>query len=159
MLQQRQETLRLMQIRHTRKLGQRLPSIRRRCDQFDENFPKNNLPYFPTEEEWTLTPHPSRIQWAEKFPDKYVVNPLQQTNQANHTQTSKPQGKQRRQQGTRVPPNQSTMDRFVGPSNPLNTGTDLHIETSNADAAASFNQNYDFNHPFSDNGPESFGWE
>jgi hypothetical protein len=33
-----------------------------RCEQYDENYPENNLPYFPTEETWTLTPCPGRYQ-------------------------------------------------------------------------------------------------
>ena len=134
------------------------PVFRRRCDQFDENFPENNLPYFPTEEEWTLTPRPSKIQRADKFPDRYMVHPLQQTNQANRAQAAKPQGKQQKQQGTKVPANQSTLDRFVGPGNPLDAGTNAHIEANHADAAA-FNQNHEFNPSFYDNGPEPFRWD
>jgi hypothetical protein len=35
------------------------PEFQRRCDQYDENYPENNLTYFPTVEEWTLTPNPT----------------------------------------------------------------------------------------------------
>ena len=50
------------------------------------------------------------------------------------------------------------MDCFVGPDNLLDVGTNAHIEANHADAAA-FNQNYEFNPSFYDNGPEPFGWE
>ncbi|KAF8269410.1 hypothetical protein EI94DRAFT_1547073, partial [Lactarius quietus] len=32
------------------------PEFWRRCTQFDENYPENNLPYFPTSDDWMLTP-------------------------------------------------------------------------------------------------------
>lgn len=49
------------------------PEFLRRCAQFDENYPENDLPYFPTEEEWTLTPRPNKIPIPEKFPAKYAA--------------------------------------------------------------------------------------
>ena len=81
------------------------PEFRRRCDQFDENYPENNLPYFPTEEDWTLIQRPNKIQRAEKFPTRYAATPLQQQGQPNRVHANKAQGNQRRQRGAKVPEN------------------------------------------------------
>lgn len=139
------------------------PVFRRRCDQFDENFPENNLPYFPTGEEWTLAPRPSKIQRADKFPARYTVNPLQPPEQTNRAQVNKPQGKQRKQQGAKTPANQYTMDRYVGPGAgyPQNTGANPGLnpnDANNADAAASLRHNTEYNPSFTDNGLEPHGW-
>ena len=50
------------------------PEFRRRCVQFDENFPENDLPYFPTEEEWTMIPCPNKLLFPEKFPAKFTTS-------------------------------------------------------------------------------------
>ena len=42
----------------------------------DERNPENNMPFFPTEQEWSQVVRPSRINMDERFPDKYAVNSL-----------------------------------------------------------------------------------
>ena len=88
------------------------PEFRRRCAQFDENYPENNLPYFPSSEEWTLTPRPNRLQFSEKFPARYSVSAYPQPSQTHRSQANRSTGKQRKQQKTMA--NQSTMDQFIG---------------------------------------------
>ena len=133
------------------------PEFRRRCDQFDENYPENNLPYFPTAEDWTLIQRPSKIQRADKFPARYAAIPLQQQEQPNRMHTNKTQGRQRKQQGTKVPNNQATMDRFIAPGNQQKTGTGTPADPNNADAAAP-TSHPPFNYPSFDYGQESSGW-
>jgi hypothetical protein len=58
------------------------PEFRRRCDIYNERYPENNMVYFPTEEDWTLTPIPSRVQPEERFPKKFAVNSLPVTNRS-----------------------------------------------------------------------------
>jgi hypothetical protein len=52
------------------------PEFLRRCANYNEKFPENNMVYFPTEQEWTLTTRPSRIPLEERFPQRYAVNSL-----------------------------------------------------------------------------------
>jgi hypothetical protein len=86
------------------------PEFRRRCEQYDENYPENSLPYFPTDEEWTLTLRPGRHQCSERFPAKYTVAAMQQPEQTTRTPVARPQGKQCKQQPKKIPANQSTID-------------------------------------------------
>lgn len=37
------------------------PTFLRRCDAYDKRYPENQLPFFPTEEEWTWAPEPQRF--------------------------------------------------------------------------------------------------
>jgi hypothetical protein len=95
------------------------PEFQRRCDQYDENYPENNLTYFPTVEEWTLTPQPNRYQYAEKFPPRFGVSSIPQQSQYQHTRAPMPKvvHRQRRQPMLKPLPNQSTMDKFVTAGN------------------------------------------
>ena len=52
------------------------PEFIRRCYLLDERNPENNMPYFPTEQDWTQTPRPNRLTMDERFPGKYMVNSL-----------------------------------------------------------------------------------
>jgi hypothetical protein len=46
----------------------------RRKNNLNEKHPENNLVYFPTNEEWTLTMRPDRIPLEEQFPSHFAVN-------------------------------------------------------------------------------------
>lgn len=109
------------------------PEFRHRCAQYDENYPENSLPYFPTEEDWMLTACPDKLQLTEKFPVKYTVSAYPHPNQTNQAHTTKNSGKQRKQNPSKVPANQSTMDQFIVPVNPSNeadgNATDTHFPT------------------------------
>ena len=99
------------------------PEFRRRCIQFDENFPENDLPYFPTEEEWTMIPRPSKLPLPEKFPAKYSANQPPQLRQPLRT-TPNTQDKQRKRKMAPIPENQSTLDQFVAHTNPQRAGNE-----------------------------------
>jgi hypothetical protein len=49
-----------------------------RCEQYNENYPENSLPYFPSGEKWTQIPCPYKLQRPKKFPAKYAVATIQQ---------------------------------------------------------------------------------
>jgi hypothetical protein len=127
------------------------PDFRRRCGQYDKNYPENSLPYFPMSEDWTLTPRLDRLQYSEKFPAKYVVAALQQPEQAAHEPAPKPQGKQHRQQQKKIPANQATMDRYIAPGNMQGAELGRNTGTNNADAAAVAES--DFPHPHTNTYP------
>jgi len=42
----------------------------------DERNPLNSMPFFPTEQDWTLVSRPIRIPLEERFPAAYAVNSL-----------------------------------------------------------------------------------
>ena len=54
------------------------PEFIRRCAAIDERNPVNSMPFFPTEQDWTLAcdHRPSRIPLEERFPAKFAVNSL-----------------------------------------------------------------------------------
>jgi hypothetical protein len=106
------------------------PESRRRCDQINENYPENNLPYFPTNEDWTLTSRPGRLQQTEKFPSRYAVSALQQPEQTHRVPATKIMSKQRKQHPSKVPANQSTMDQFIVPGNPQRPEPGMSLPTS-----------------------------
>ena len=56
------------------------PEFMRRCAIYDDRNPENGMPYYPTDQDWTLTTHPERIPMELRYPGKYAVNSLPATN-------------------------------------------------------------------------------
>ena len=112
------------------------PKFHRRCNQHDENYLENNLLYFPSSKDWTLMPCPCKFQHAEKYPLKYAVISLHPPEQNNCAPMARPQGKQKRPRGNKVPNSQSTMECFIGPGGPTRSGKGMLTDTHNADTAA-----------------------
>src|SRR5258707_1068236 len=56
------------------------PEFIQRGKLYDEKHPENNMVYFPTEEDWTLTTRPNRIPVEECFLQHFAVNSLPITN-------------------------------------------------------------------------------
>jgi hypothetical protein len=52
------------------------PDFIKRCALMDERNPHNSMPFFPTDQDWTLVTRPSRIPMEERFPASYAVNSL-----------------------------------------------------------------------------------
>jgi hypothetical protein len=52
------------------------PEFLRRCATYNDRYPENDMVYFPTEQDWTLTTRPSRIPPEERFPQHFAVNSL-----------------------------------------------------------------------------------
>jgi hypothetical protein len=52
------------------------PEFLRRCAIYDEHNPENGMPYYPTEEDWTLAERPARIPLDKRFPKRFAVNGL-----------------------------------------------------------------------------------
>jgi len=51
----------------------------RRCSNYDDRSPENNLPYFPSDQDWTLATQTNRIPLREWFPKHLAVNSLPST--------------------------------------------------------------------------------
>jgi hypothetical protein len=86
------------------------PEFIRRCEIHNSRYPENNLPFFPTDEGWTLTTRPDKIPVEDRFPQRYAVNSIpvkaaprrtqQQTQTRNkpkrqHNQAAAPKGNAR----------------------------------------------------------------
>jgi hypothetical protein len=67
----------------------RCPEFLRRCAIFDERNPGNTMPYFPTDEDWTLAVRPDRISIPERFPAKFAVNSLPSKDNTPHSPRKK----------------------------------------------------------------------
>jgi hypothetical protein len=50
-------------------------SIRRR-ELYNNRYPENNLPFFPTDEDWMLTTRPDKIPLENRFPQHFAVNSI-----------------------------------------------------------------------------------
>ena len=136
------------------------PEFRRRCKQYDENYPENSLPYFPSEESWTQTPRPYKLQRNEKFPAKYAVTTLQQPKSTDREAPTKAQNRQQKKRAPKVPQNQSTMDKYITMENMIKTDTSNTIDSDKADATAPADTAYPnltFQTPAA--GPEPQGWD
>lgn len=136
--------------------------FRRRCDQFDENYPENNLPYFPSEEGWTLIPRPNKLHRAEKFPAKYAVVALQQAEHTNKDAPTKVQNRHPKQRSSKRPANQSTIDQYITTESTQATGQSNPSKSNKADAAAlSYAEFPTLNHKYltPKEGHEPQGWD
>jgi hypothetical protein len=52
------------------------PEFLRRCAVLDERIPENLMPFYPTDQDWTLAIRPPRIPLDLRFPHKFAVNSL-----------------------------------------------------------------------------------
>ena len=52
------------------------PEFIRRCKSINERYPVNSMPFFPAEQDWTLSVRPARIPLDEWFPTTLAVNSL-----------------------------------------------------------------------------------
>ena len=77
------------------------------------------LQYFPMEEDWTLTLHPSKPPALEKFPAKYTLTQLKQQSQPTWPPANKP-WKQHKQKVATVLANQVTLNQFIAAGNQHN---------------------------------------
>jgi hypothetical protein len=85
------------------------PSQDRNCLEFirrgaiyDERNPENAMPYYPSDQDWTMVVRPDRIPIAERFPAKFVVNSLPSTGNRHPSTATRPPKRK---------PNQSTQGR------------------------------------------------
>lgn len=55
------------------------PEFIKRCAIIDERNPLNSMPFFPSDQDWTLVSRPKRIPLNERFPAPFAVNSLPTT--------------------------------------------------------------------------------
>ncbi len=87
------------------------PEFIRRCEIYNERYPENKLPFFPTDEEWTLTPRPDRTPSGSRFPQRYAVNSLPTAATGKQTrQQNQPRGKSKYRNRQPNPQKQGAQD-------------------------------------------------
>jgi hypothetical protein len=93
------------------------PEFIRWCIRHNERHPENDMIYFPTEEEWTLTARPVRIPIDEHFPAHYTVASLPPPNNKQHLPPTCPITKHPKQPHKPHKDDhtteQATLDRFL----------------------------------------------
>ena len=103
------------------------PEFIRRRELYNNRFPENNLHFFPTEEEWTLTTRPDKILFEDCFPQQYTVNSLPMKTAPRCTQQQgQPRNKSKCQNARTASPkgnsqsgsNNNTIDRYFSNSQP-----------------------------------------
>ena len=52
------------------------PEFTKRCAILDERNPLNSMPFFPTDQDWTLISRPNRIPLSERFPATFAARSL-----------------------------------------------------------------------------------
>ena len=65
------------------------------CSIYDERNPENAMPYFPSDQDWSLLSRPHRMPLVDKFPAKFAINSLpymdnKRTGIAHHQQGKGP---------------------------------------------------------------------
>ena len=97
------------------------------CEAYNNRYPENNLPFFPTDEEWTLTTRPDKIPLEDRFPQQYAVNSIPAKVAPRRMQhQSQPRNKPKRQNARSAPPkgngqsgnNNNTIERYFTNSQP-----------------------------------------
>jgi hypothetical protein len=93
------------------------PEFVRRCLRHNERHPENNMVYFPTDEDWTLTIRPDRIPLDERFPQRYAVASLPPPNNKQRAPPTrpiaKPSKRSRRRPAADLNTEQATLDHFL----------------------------------------------
>ena len=56
------------------------PEFQRRCSSYDLKYPENHMPFFATEQSWTMTTRHSRVPIEDRFPKSLAVNSIQYNN-------------------------------------------------------------------------------
>jgi hypothetical protein len=69
------------------------PEFLRKCDEYSGFHPENNLLYFPTDEDWTLTMRPDKLPLEDKFPTHFTVSSLPPPDRTQRQLPSRPIGK------------------------------------------------------------------
>ena len=92
------------------------PEFIKRCESLNEKYPENNLPYFPTDEDWTLTTRPDSIPLDSRFPKRYAVNSLPPTATAKQMRFQhQTRGKPKRQTKHSTQPGQGPQGNATNP--------------------------------------------
>jgi hypothetical protein len=87
----------------------------RKCDDLSGFHLENNLLYFPTDEDWTLTIRPDRIPFEDKCPKRYTVGSLPPPNRTMRQLPTRPVAKKsKRPNNNNIDSGQAVIENFFG---------------------------------------------
>jgi hypothetical protein len=88
------------------------PEFIRKCDEYSGFHPENNLVYFPTDEDWTVTTRPYKVPFEDKFPARFNVCSLPLPNQKARLPPTRPIGKKNKKRNNNNGPGQAVIENF-----------------------------------------------
>ena len=88
------------------------PEFLRKCDEYSNFHPENNLVYFPTDEDWTMTTRPFKIPLEDKFPTRFNVCSLPLPNQKARLPPTRPIGKKSKRRNNNNGEGQAVIENF-----------------------------------------------
>jgi hypothetical protein len=95
----------------------------RKCIEYSNFHPENNLVYFPTDEDWTMTTRPFKIPVEDKFPTRYNMCSLPLPNQKARLLPTRPIGRKTKQHNNKNGEGQAVIEKFF-----TNKHTDTQTE-------------------------------
>ena len=93
------------------------PEFIRRCENINERNPVNSMPFFPAEQDWTLSVRPGRIPLDERFPTTFAVNSLPPRGSRQQGAPPKTNRNHAGNANGRKDPHRSTLDGRTNPNN------------------------------------------
>ena len=88
------------------------PEFTRKCDEYNNFHPENNLVYFPTDEDWTLTARPGQIPFEDKFPTRLAIGSLPLPNRTARQLPTRPIGKKGKRSNNNNDNSQAVLEKF-----------------------------------------------
>ena len=88
------------------------PEFHRKCAEYSNFHPENNLIYFPTDEDWTMTTRPYQLPLTDKFPNHYNVGSLPPPNRTARQLPTRPIGKKDKHSNKNNGSSQNVVESF-----------------------------------------------
>ena len=111
------------------------PEFIRKCVEYNNFHPENNLIYFPTDEDWTMTARPHRIPLTDKFPPHFNVGSLPPPNQTARQLPTRPIGKKDKRSNQGNNNNQDAVESFFARIDDPTEDGELPDEEETADTS------------------------
>lgn len=88
------------------------PEFLRKCDEYSNFHPENNLVYFPTDEDWTTMTRPAKIPFEDKFPAQFALGSLPMPNRTERQPPTRPIGKKNKRSNNKNASEQEALEKF-----------------------------------------------
>ena len=111
------------------------PEFIRKCVEYNNFHPENNLIYFPTDEDWTMTARPHRIPLTDKFPPHFNVGSLPPPNRTARQLPTRPIGKKDKRSNRGNNNNQDAVESFFARIDDPTEDGELPDEEETADTS------------------------
>ena len=115
------------------------PEFLRKCDEYSNFHPENNLVYFPTDEDWTVTTRPFKVPFEDKFPARFNVASLPLPNQKARLPPTRPIVKRNKRRNNNNEAGQAVLENFF-----VNEPADTHTEPGELPEAQGDDSEYEY---------------